>query len=177
MLEPLLAEFNKNTIITNSTLFVVDFDSKPEEIEIQIEDGPKFGKLFLADVQLTSVRNKFAYSSVLSNQLSYRLEDKTASRDEIRLRISDGTFSTVTKLLIKKLTSNKSSAPVVEKNEGLQAISGEDCFFFYFVLVVVSFILFVCCYWKNQFCMPVMLKGKIPVILTCFIIIIYILCV
>ncbi len=42
--EPLFAEFNKPTIITNETLLIVDLDSKPENIIFEVEEVPRHGQ-------------------------------------------------------------------------------------------------------------------------------------
>lgn len=123
--EPLVSELNKKTTITNGTFNVVDFDSKAEELDIYIEEFPKYGKLLLNDAPLNAAKNKLTYRDILNGQLAYRLEDKAASvaKDEIKVRITDGVFSTVSKYYMKKAAINK-TMPVMEKNEGLQAISG-----------------------------------------------------
>ena len=132
MFEQLQVEYNKRTSITNATFFIVDFDSKPDELEITVEELPRFGRVYLGETPLSqqqttnskSATNKFYYSDVLDQLVSYRLDDKHAQQDEMRLRISDGLHSTVAKYVITRVFNAK-NLPVVEKNEGLQAISGE----------------------------------------------------
>ena len=47
IIEPLKAEYSKKVLITNETLLIVDFDTKPEDLTIQIEELSLFGKYFL----------------------------------------------------------------------------------------------------------------------------------
>ena len=68
--------------------------------------------------------NKFQYSDVLNQLVSYRLEDKSAEKDELKLRVSDGNFSVVSSLHIQKKTVDKEST-IRLRNEGLQAIAGK----------------------------------------------------
>ncbi len=35
---------NKRVLITNSTLFIADFDSRPEDLVLNVEEFPKHGK-------------------------------------------------------------------------------------------------------------------------------------
>lgn len=125
--EPLQVELNKRTPITNATFFVVDFDSRAEDLDVTVEEFPKHGRLFLGSESqplTATTRTKFSYSDVLDQLVFYRLDDKHAQQDEIRVRISDGLHSVVSKYVINRVVSYKSQ-PVVDKNEGLQAISGE----------------------------------------------------
>ncbi len=41
--EPLLVQFNKKTLLTNATFRVVDFDTDNQNLEIYVEDLPKYG--------------------------------------------------------------------------------------------------------------------------------------
>lgn len=122
--EPLYVEHNKRVTLTNSTFFIVDFDSKPEDILIYIEEFPKYGKIFYSNTQINHQTNKFTYADILKKLISYKLEDRNAIKDEFKLRITDGNFTTMSKFQLKKLTNDKNAKPIVEKNEGLQAIAG-----------------------------------------------------
>ncbi|CAF0709362.1 unnamed protein product [Brachionus calyciflorus] len=121
--EDLITELNKQTILTNSTLNIIDFDSKPDDISLFVEKFPKFGKLYNSNSQITERNRVFLYSDVLNKQISYKMEDKLAIKDEIVFKISDGLFTTQGKYVIKKVQNDK-QLPIVEKNEGLQAIEG-----------------------------------------------------
>ena len=125
MFEQLQVEYNKRASISNATFFIVDFDSKPDELEITVEEFPKYGRVYVGETLLSpNGKSKFFYSDVLEQLVTYRLDDKHAQQDEIRLRISDGLHSTVAKYTINRVINYK-NLPIVEKNEGLQAISGE----------------------------------------------------
>lgn len=152
MFEQLQVEYNKRTSITNATFFIVDFDSKPDELEITVEEMPRFGRIYLGETPMSQQQqqqqqptansksgNKFYYSDVLEQLVSYRLDDKHAQQDEMRLRISDGLHSTVAKYVITRVFNAK-NLPVVEKNEGLQAISGESFFLNFFLFYLSLFI-------------------------------------
>ena len=83
------------------------------------------GKLFLNKIALSSApNNKFTYVDVLNHLVSYKLEHKSAERDEVKLRISDGSFSVSSSLHIEKFSAQKET-PVLLRNEGLQAIAGK----------------------------------------------------
>ena len=41
--KPLVVDWNQATLLTNATLLIVDFDSKPEEIKLSVEEPPKHG--------------------------------------------------------------------------------------------------------------------------------------
>ncbi len=43
--EPIYIEINKKNIITNDTLLIMDMDSKPDSIMLQIEELPKHGNI------------------------------------------------------------------------------------------------------------------------------------
>lgn len=145
--EPLQAELGKRTLISNATFFIVDFDSKPDEIEITVEEFPKHGRLYLAEQQMTATdKTKFHYSDVIDQLVSYSLDEKHVQQDEMRVRISDGLHATVSKYFINRVIDYK-SLPVLEKNEGLQAISGKIFFkHFYFDTIFknipIKFVLF-----------------------------------
>jgi hypothetical protein len=38
------AAFNKKTVLTNASFLIVDFDTKPENLTIQVDKFPKHGK-------------------------------------------------------------------------------------------------------------------------------------
>ena len=137
MFENLIIEsnyINKRVLITNSTLFISDFDSKPEELVLNVEDFPKNGRLYYRNEEIQSKNYKFFYSDVINKLISYKLENKYANEDEIKFRISDDSYSFISTLKIKKIiASDKMNgftlAPIViERNEGLHAIAGKFCF-------------------------------------------------
>ena len=73
---------------------------------------------------------KFTYADILNKLVSYRLEEKAADADEVKFKISDGKFTIHSVFQIKKSVSSKIALPYLEKNEGLQAISGNSSIYF-----------------------------------------------
>lgn len=43
LFQPLYVEFNKYSVLDNDTFFIVDLDSKPEDILISVEEYPRYG--------------------------------------------------------------------------------------------------------------------------------------
>lgn len=43
LFQPLYVEFNKYFVLDNDTFFIVDLDSKPEDILISVEEYPRYG--------------------------------------------------------------------------------------------------------------------------------------
>ncbi len=66
---------------------------------------------------------KFFYSNVVNGQLTYKNMDNFNFKDEIKLKITDGKFSSAAIYQINIKSVNK-EAPSVLKNDGLSAISG-----------------------------------------------------
>ena len=83
----------------------------------------KTGKLFLNNAP-APLNSKFTYGDVLGKLVSYRLEEKAVDADEVKFKVTDGKFTIHSALQIKKSVSSKQVLPYLEKNEGLQAISG-----------------------------------------------------
>lgn len=67
---------------------------------------------------------KLTYADILNKLVSYKLEERTADADEVKLKITDGKFTTHSAFQIRKSVNSKTVLPYLEKNEGLQAISG-----------------------------------------------------
>jgi hypothetical protein len=73
--------------------------------------------------------NKFVYSDIMNNLVSYKMTAKTNIGDEIKFTISDGSFTTSQKFyVLKSLTDTlidmQSATIKLERNQGLQAIAG-----------------------------------------------------
>ncbi len=61
---------------------------------------------------------------MINKKLSFKYTSLLSAEDEIKLRITDGKFSTSTAYKIK-LASTNLNLPVTEINNGLQGVSGE----------------------------------------------------
>ncbi len=81
------------------------------------------GDLFLNE-KLVTKNTKFSYLNVLNKKLSYKFTNLIESEDEIKFKISDGKYSTISSYKIK-LSHNISEA-IIETNNGLQGISGKN---------------------------------------------------
>lgn len=121
--EPLIAAYNQLVQITNISFLIVDFDTKPEDIKITIEDGPKYGILYLDGVPLLA-KNTFTYSNILDKRIYYKNSLTNDLDDEIKFKINDGKFSTVAVFNIKSILLDK-DVPIMIKNDGLNAVSGK----------------------------------------------------
>ena len=109
---------------------IVDLDSKPEELLIHIEQFPKngiffcmeknkddlkmnfflfykIGKLYYKNKETLSNNNKFFYADVLNKFISFKLDDKYADKDKIKLRITDGFFSIFALYEIRRINTVK----------------------------------------------------------------------
>ena len=130
LFEPLMVEFNKQTLLTNATFRVVDFDTSDHELLVSVEEFPKHGRLYLNMVtELSKQANQFSYADLVNNMVSYKMTSKASMGDEITFSITDGNFTAYSKYYILKSLSESAiladTEPIrIEKNEGLQAIAG-----------------------------------------------------
>ena len=79
--------------------------------------------------------SKFTYADILSKLVSYKLEEKAVDADEVKFKITDGKFTIHSTFQIKKAINSKAVFPYLEKNDGLQAISGKEFLSFRFEII------------------------------------------
>ena len=129
LFEPLVIQVNKRAFLSNSTFHIVDFDTKNENLVIIVEELPKYGILYLNKVSISKPKSQFVYSDIIKQRISYKLISESVMGDEIKFRITDGKFTTISKYYILKSLPNdlgkiNSDLIKLENNKGLQAIAG-----------------------------------------------------
>ena len=67
----------------------------------------KIGKLYYKNKETLSNNNKFFYADVLNKFISFKLDDKYADKDKIKLRITDGFFSIFALYEIRRINTVK----------------------------------------------------------------------
>ncbi|XP_013419183.1 extracellular matrix protein FRAS1-like, partial [Lingula anatina] len=129
--EQLHCQEGRGVVMTNATMYVIDFDSVPEELLFTVEALPQHGKLrrkeYIQDMIFSGQELQqgatFTYEDILNELIGYTHEGGEVDGDEFTLQLTDGKF-TDRKTMKVVIGLVNDETPRVVVNRGLQVSAG-----------------------------------------------------
>jgi hypothetical protein len=120
-------------LITNETLKIIDFDTKPSDLVVFMDELPRNGNVYLNETIIINENDRFTYADIENGRVSFRFDKNQNVNDEIKLIIKDGDeFKVETSLRISLDNKDQLYSVITQNNKGLDnAIEGKKTTTFY----------------------------------------------